>query len=107
MSSSKASDVMDDGFDDDESDYESEYTYTDYSESEDENASSDSGIGSLYGKTSYKNINFPEATNAKDNSAYSSALVERFSSEELRVGEIFRDWTKDILDPGSNIVKRL
>ena len=107
MSSSKESDVMDDGFDDDESDYESEYTYTDYSESEDENASSDSGIGSLCRKTSYKNINFPEATNAKDNSAYSSALVERFSSEELRVGEIFRDWTKDILDPDSNIVKRL
>ena len=95
-----------------ESEYDSEYTYTDCSESED--VSSDSGRGSLGGKSSdsssakvKKSISDDFSIMATYDGPYSTRKVEEFSKSELEVSESFAEWKKEIIDPSSNIVKKL
>jgi len=124
MSDSKEFEIKDDGYNDDEydseytytdcsdDDYESEYTNTDYSESEE--ASGDSGRGSLGGKSSDSNIgkkgkSISEGFSITENDAspYSSLRPQDFSDDELKVAEIFEEWKEEIMNPGSDIVKNL
>ena len=85
---------IDDGFDE-ESEYDSEYTYTDYSESNDVSAKVKKSFSDDFSML------------VKDESPYSTRKIEEFSKSELEVSESFAEWKKEIMDPSSNIVKKL
>jgi len=102
MSGLQETNTNDEGYVD-ESENGSEYTYTDCSESED--SSGDSGRGSMGGRNS--NFSKKNKKTVVEDCPYSTIQVEDFSNEELEVSKNFAEWTKQIMDPTSNIVKEL
>ena len=92
-------DLIEDGS---ESEDESEYTYTDWSESDDSN--NDSGLGFLGGQE--KIVDSSKIVEDID-SPYSSVPLPEFSDEEQKTAEYLADWIKAVADHDRNIVTAL
>ena len=86
-------------------DIDSEYTYTDCSESEDSSYDSGFGAGGRKDKIERKQ-QIPSKEDAEDD-PYSCLPLADFSDDEQKTAEYFADWKKAVTDPDRDIVKEL
>ena len=88
-----------------DSDIDSEYTYTDCSESED--SSWDSGFAVCERKDKIERKKQIPSKEDTEDDPYSCLPLPDFSDDEQKTAEYFADWKKAVLDPDRDIVKEL
>ena len=90
---------------DSNSDTDSEYTYTECSESED--SSYDSGFGASGRKDKIERKKYIHSKEDTEYDPYSCLPCPDFSEDEQKTAEYFADWKKIVTDPERDIVKEL